>query len=51
MGLTLLTARTVESNTGKKAARKIIAIAGASPMPNQSTANGIQAVGEMGRSS
>ena len=42
---------TVESNTGKNAAIKIITTAGTSPIPKSSTTNGIHAVGEIGLSS
>ena len=48
IGLTPLTAETVDRRTGKNAAIKIITIAGTSPIPNQSTINGIQAIGEIG---
>ncbi len=42
------TAETVDNNTGKKAAIKIITMAGISPIPNQRTMKGIQAIGEIG---
>ena len=43
------TAEMVESKTGKKPARKMITIAGTSPMPINSTIKGIQATGAIGR--
>ena len=43
------TAPTVESSTGKNAARKITTMAGMSPMPSHNTMNGSHATGEMGR--
>ena len=42
-------APTVESSTGKNAARKITTMAGMSPMPSHNTMNGSHATGEMGR--
>ena len=43
------TPATVDKNTGKKPARKIITIAGTSPIPNPRTIKGIQAIGDIGR--
>ena len=43
------TAPTVESNTGKNAAKKITTMAGISPMPSHNTMNGSHATGEIGR--
>ena len=46
-----LTQQQIIERIDKKAAMKMITIAGTSPMPKRRTINGIQAVGEIGRRS